>query len=1026
MKERIMDYLEKLSTDNDSGLLEEIGQKTGYPPDLIQERAGKVLDNILHNYSQLSISTIDAFFQKIIKAFAKELGLMGNFSVELDEDMVLDEVVDLLIADVGKDAELTQWLIDFSSDSVEGGEAWDIRRKVKKFASELLREANNYSGQKDNGQNGLEHRRFLDELKRIKNVFIRDIRRLADEALNLIKKNGLSVNDFSNKQGGPAGYFIKVSQKKEFIPGTRFKEAVQDESKWYSKSSPMKEAIIGILQSGLMQKAKELWMYYRDNHRDYFTSVQIIGNYYLYGILSKLSEKLQVYRLEHDLMLISDVPVFLQKIIAGNDAPFIYEKTGSWYRHYLIDEFQDTSRFQWNNFRPLVENGLSQGNKSLLVGDGKQSIYRWRGGDWHLILHNVEQDLKHYNIVYKNLQTNWRSELNIIAFNNSLFSIAPSLLTANLKSSIDLPDETAYGELQNSLEDICNLYQEVSQEIPPKKSGMGSGDVFIRVFEKNPDKKWNDSVLDQLPQDIERIQDMGYSAGDIAILVRRAEEGRMVIEQLLKYKNSIHARDGYIYDAVSGESLFLGKSPVVRLLVNCLRFCANPSDILVLAEIKYCNFLIKAGSINSETIDMDVILSEDDLPTDFRQICTEIFTRPVFDMVESFLKLFELYQKSNQAYIEAFQDEVLKFFADRNKNLDDFLIWWDETGQSKSIAVMDTGNSIRVLTIHKSKGLEFGAVIIPFCGWKLSPESKHGITIWCETDQKPYTEMGKLPLKYAKALENTYFARNYYEEMILGNIDNLNLLYVATTRAESYLQINCPPESEKLTTSGDLVTRSIKELYVSSETPLALEFFVDEFSNSCYELVGNERTKKEIKLSVGDHKANGYVSSDWRQKVRIRPREEEVNANNIPEWKSRISYGLLIHDILAIASSEEEAQNQLEFLHISQKLSDNDYIKASRQIKQLFYNPQVMDWFHPRWTVRREAEIISGKDHLKRPDRVIFIGKKAVVIDFKTGQVRDRDKRQVVLYVNLMKEMGFDSVEGYLLYIENAEIEKVV
>jgi len=1021
MKERIIGNLGKLSINSEPGLMKDIREKTGYAEDIVMERAAKVLDNILHNYSQLSISTIDAFFQKIIKAFAKELGLMGNFSIELDQAKVLDEVIDLLIEDVGSDKELTGWLIDFSSDAVESGEAWDIRRKIKKFASELLKEANVNAG--DDG--AMDYRSFLDELKKIRSRFEQEMSQMANEALTIVRKHNLAIDDFSSKLGGPAGYFIKVSQKKDFTPGKRFRDAVHDESKWFTKNSPISDTIRMALIDGLMSKADDLMNYYEEHHQSYFSAVQVIANFYLYGILAKLSSKLQAYRQENDIMLISDVPVFLQKIISGNEAPFIYEKTGSWYRHYLIDEFQDTSGFQWNNFKPLVENGLSQGHKSLLVGDGKQSIYRWRGGDWSLILHQVEQDLIRNHIVKKDLQTNWRSEANIVEFNNSLYNIAPGLIADNLNSAIELPDAAILAELNDSVEDIRKLYEGVRQDVSAPKSAGRGGEVLIKVFEKDTEKKWNDLVLEQLPSDIERIQDLGYSAGEIAILVRRAEEGRMVIEQLLKHKNSMNARPGHTYDAVSGESLFIGKSPAVRLLVNCLKYCANPTDNLVLADIQCSHYLVR--NVNaSDALDMDAILSESSLPLDFKHICSAIASQPVFDMVEKFIRLFELNQEDLRGYIEAFQDEVLKYFSDRTKNLNNFLTWWDEDGNLKSLAAMDSGDAIRVITIHKSKGLEFGAVIIPFCNWQLSPEPRHGITIWCETDKAPYADMGKFPLKYSSALENTYFVRNYYQEMILGNIDNLNLLYVATTRAESYLQINCPPESDKLTTSGDLVAMSVKRLCELSESPLSLENFKDEFNNSCYRLNAEEKHFTNTKDTVKEIHARSYRSTDWRQKVQIRSGATDIDASTIPEWKARISYGLLIHELLEDVTGQEEALAALEIRHSSHALSDEEFGKAAAQINRIFSNKEVKDWFHPRWTVKREAEIISGTGRSKRPDRIIIDGKRAVVIDFKTGQVRDKDRRQVTYYTNLMKEMGFKPVEGYLLYTEHGEVEKVV
>jgi ATP-dependent helicase/nuclease subunit A len=284
---------------------------------------------------------------------------------------------------------------------------------------------------------------LLQKVKKSRKQFESFMTDKAEEALKLIEKHGLSVDDFSRKSSGPAGYFLRIINKSDYDPKKLVPEVCQDPEKWSTKTSSKKDQIKSVVDGGLQDVTQSLVNHYENHNAEYVTALEIQRNLYVFGILSRIVEKLQAYRQEHDVMLISDVAVFLNKIIADNDAPFIYEKTGSWYRHYLIDEFQDTSGYQWQNFKPLVENGLSEHQKSLLVGDGKQSIYRWRGGDWNLILQQVGEDLKNYLPVEKHLDTNWRSERKIIEFNNQVFSFLSRLISNEFSgeiSELSLPD----------------------------------------------------------------------------------------------------------------------------------------------------------------------------------------------------------------------------------------------------------------------------------------------------------------------------------------------------------------------------------------------------------------------------------------------------------------------------------------------------------------------------------------------------------------------------------------------------------
>lgn len=733
-------------------------------------------------------------------------------------------------------------------------------------------------------------------------------------------------------------------------------------------------------------------------------------------------------------MLISDVAVFLNEIIAENDAPFIYEKTGSWYQHYLIDEFQDTSGFQWKNFKPLVENGLSQGYKSLLVGDGKQSIYRWRGGDWNLILHQVKEDLREWNPAEKHLNTNWRSAKKIIEFNNEAFSYLPSLISKEFNTKINgliLPEPEKEILLSMSL-DVEKLYEDVVQKVAAKNQESSEGRIEINVHQKEAEdpnygrQAWKKTVLKELPKVVERLQDAGFEARDIAVLVRKSDEGRQVMERLIKYNSSMDAKEGYCYDAISNESLFLGNSSVIRLLINTIKYCLNPNDKISFAEICYNYQHLKEGeNVASTKKDLQFILEDEALPLDFFEETEFLMRLPAYELVERIIQLFDLGQEQNKGYLQAFQDVVLEYFSSESKDINDFLTWWDDTGKRTSIQIPESVNAIRVLTIHKSKGLEFKAVLVPFCDWKLDLDATKNNYLWCKTDKNPFSEMGYLPIKYSKRLEHSYFAREYFEEMIKAYIDNLNLLYVALTRAEEFLMINCPPPSKSLINAGDLVIKVVERMTQDQNGETFMVANSEEISINRYTI--GSLANVEIVPSTKDHSIvpSKYETSDWRRKIAVRKKGGLLFGPDASEQKAKINYGLLVHEILAGIENEKEADLLVAKYHTEGQISKQESQILIDQLNMIFSIPQVQGWFNTDWEVKTEIPIIIRDGQPKRPDRVLLHGKKAIVIDFKTGLEKSKDTKQVLEYRELLNEMGYPHVEAYLLYIGLNKVIKI-
>lgn len=1029
MKERIISFLQKLAKSQDSGLLRDVQKEVGaLSEEQISANSAIVIEKILHNYTQFSISTIDAFFQKIVKSFAKELGLMGNFNIELDQNEVLQEVIDQILDDLGKEKDLTDWLIDFSISKVDDNKAWNIRPEIESLAGEIIKENFSTVDAALQGKGKAEFNRLLSQTSQIKNDFETFMSSGAKKALRLIEKYDLTLADFAFGVSGPAGYFSRILKGVEYDPKARVRKALANPETWSSKTSKKREQINSVVDAGLQHITQTLVDHYEQRFPEFVTALEIQRNLYVFGILSKINDILRAYRQENDVMLISDVAVFLNSIIADNDAPFIYEKTGSWYRHYLIDEFQDTSANQWKNFLPLVENGLSQQYKSLLVGDGKQSIYRWRGGDWNLILQQVHHDLLNYAPQSINLDTNWRSDRKIVEFNNEVFAYLSRMISLDFITEIEgltLP-ENVKDELKTMAGDVKKLYQDVTQKVAAKNLQNSSGFIGINVFQKTEGVSWKERVLDELPKNIEALQDIGFRASDIAILVRRSDEGKQVIEKLMRYKHSPDGNPKYCYDAISNESLFLGNSTAIRLIINTIKYGLNPTDTISRAEIRFNYHRLKTdASAPSPIRDISFIENTDVFPVQFEISIQRFLGLPVYEMVESIIQYFGIQDVKHKGYLQAFQDVVLDYFGSKVSDLNDFLEWWEDKGKRQSIQLPESMNAIRVMTIHKSKGLEFKALLIPFCDWKLDLEATKNNIIWCSTDKKPFNQAGILPLRYARSLENSYFASDYFKEKIRAYIDNLNLLYVALTRAENYLMLNCPPEGISVSNVGDLMLKAINHLRLQPNDQLPVVVNENENIVTRYYIGEPVISPSSTKIPDSTPEMLPYQSCGWNEKIAIRTQGSNFFDSETPDWKTRINYGLLMHEILASIKNQQEALPLLHRYYHDGIISASERDLLKDELNTIFSNPTVRGWFNTGSDVKTEAPILIKNGADKRPDRVLIQGKDVIVIDFKTGAENPAHNRQVQNYRSLLLEMGYENVQAWLLYISHNKVINV-
>ncbi len=986
MKSRIVSVLSDLALDHDhpmkAGLLAELDVSTKK----LKIRSGQLLSRILHEYGRFSILTIDSFFHQVIRSFAREMGLQGTFSIDLDTDKVLQEVVDNLLAKLG-DADqrnMRSWLTQFAEEKVEDGKSWDFRTDIIDLAREILKDQfklrANAVFKLDQEKNFFGD--LLAELKRGKDEFERHSKRLASEGLSAMATVG-GVEAFSRKSAGPAGLFAKVVAGEFAVSETR-RLAVDDVHKWLTKKSLSDATLLETCQSEVMPVYGRLVAFIDENLRHYQSISEVYRYFYTFGILSALSEEVEQYRVDNDVMLIADLPDFLRQVIDGGETPFIYEKVGSLFHHFLIDEFQDTSLFQWNNFRPLVKNSIDGGEECLVVGDTKQSIYRWRGGDWRLLEKNVAAEVGEYAVQKHQLSSNWRSDTGIVDFNNWLFS--------GLDSLTDQYFEGLEEELMPRLEELKAVYTD-SAQIAERTEEAGLVSIQFLESEGN----WKEESIAKAISIVEDLQRSGYSLRDIALLTRSQQEGRMVANAFMQYKRSASSDEGLRYDVVSSEALYLYASPVVRFLVSMLKWLDNESNTIVLAEWvhEYKTFILDHQESHPSVTFRAVWDWKEVVPPVFLQRKDHLKTLPLYEMVEELIRTFHLNDLfGDLIYLQGFQDAVLDYSKTERGDLPAFLEWWENVRKDRAIQVADDTDAIKILTIHKAKGLEFPFVIVPFLSWKLDHDTygKQEI-IWVAPKGSPeISKMPAVPLRYGQKLKETYWSEEYWSEKMSAYLDGVNLLYVALTRAQHGLfAFGTHTKTNKLSTVGDLCFQAIE--HHESWNPATATLRIGTLRDA----------ERGIKVNNEFH-LRKYEAQAWRDKV-------SVQLKGAMELSSRA------FDV------------QKEGIDFHKKLSEIARLEDSvmqEDVRDFVFHPEVRPYFEDIDEIKREVPILMPGGMYYRIDRMVRKGAVWFVIDFKTGQQRPKDEQQVMGYMDILKDMGYQRLKGVVIYVQPVSVRELI
>ena len=1027
MRSRILETLSNLSNREieNPEHLEELMKTTKKTEDEIRKESKKLLRALLHDYSQFSISTIDSFFQKVTRSFSQEIGLSTEFNLEFDSASIIEQAVDRLIftMDLPENREIKDWLINFALEQIEDEKGWNISWAIEELAKQTLKEEFQIAKKKISGKDEFKVilKNYKTELNKIVKTKEEEIIKLAQEVLDKIESNGVVLkDDFAGKSRGPMMIFqdLATIDIKQAISKNTFLRRVNtifEGAESIQHKSIDNEAIVTHLYNTvIIPNLKNITVLLLD----YTTAAVIFPDLNSLGLIDDLDEKIKEVSKEKNIFLLSNTNYLINQIIDSNEAPFIYEKIGTRYEHFMIDEFQDTSTLQYKNFLPLVENSLSSGKESLFVGDVKQAIYRWRNSDWNLLASQVNKDFAKYNIIEPPLATNWRSSKDIVEFNNEFFKSTSQFLQDRIVEDIGNIDESDdYEELKTK---ITNAYSNLEQKVAPKNIN-NRGYVSIQYSGTKPEEN-EESNISLVIEEIEKLLEAGFDYSDIAILVRTNNEGTIISNALLAHEKR--------YPVISNISLILNNSIAVQLIVAQLEFIIKPYDFVLENFIRLYQL---SDIFTDEQIDGPFNLSNnftnEEVNKKWEEYKTELFDlqkKPLYDLVEAIInKLPDYIYNKNREYIKAFLSKVLDYINTETSDISQFLNYWDIQKKDTALTLPENQNAIKILSVHKSKGLEFEAVIIPFLDWGLSKTSK----IWVSPTIEPYNKIGYLPISGGENLLNlSHFKKEYLTEKTSSITDTLNVCYVAFTRAKTSLSLIIKEHKEKSkSVNYSTVIDDFIKTYISNP---AIESKVNQETKNIEigKLEKREKKREEETLQT-DRISETIEIAEYRhtpiQGRIINHIESKEYFSQSEEEKEAISYGRLMHEVFEKIKTKDDINKAVTELKISGKISSFEIDNFMNLITEKLNNPKIQKWFDGAYRVKTETDIIAS--NIRRPDRVMISDEEILVVDYKFGVTKnDKNIKQVEEYLRLIHQIESKKVRGFVWYINLNEIDEVL
>ncbi len=1005
LKERILRFLKSVSVPANSAeynqaVAARLLANLGIDAPTLAKRAALTYTDILHNYTRLSISTIDKFVHRLIRSFARELQLEGDFEIEMDTKRVFQQVAQLLINEAGKDKELTEWIIKWLLTRLDDGKgAGDYEGELAKFTESLATdEAAAYKPL----LLGLDHNTLVEVQQKISTIvshFDAEVKNRCEAALKIIRDAGLDTEHLAGKSRGGLKPFFEKNAKRKAEPFTINPTVANAFAK--GKLTAEKGTIAARVEEitpALSAIYFQIEQLLETDGKNYHFALLMRKQLYLTGFAARIENLLRTYQRDNNLVLISDFNKKIAEVVVNEPAPFIYELLGERYKHFLIDEFQDTSVLQWQNFLPLVDNSLSKGGQTLLVGDGKQSIYRFRGGEVEQfqllpeifnapdneVFDQYKLSLKR-NINIVSIENNYRSSKQVIAFNNLFIDSLTGFLSPELAAIF------ADGKQQSVREE--------------------AGYVFIKsMTDVEDDEGAEEMHFDQLVRDINRVTEKGHRFQDCCVLVYSNNWGSQAAQHLLE--NGI--------PIISEESLFVLQSRKTRLLLGCFQLLQNAEsdfgqlnvieNAIALGLIKqheyqafqhYCA-RSKRGQNSITTCKVVQLLADIGINTPLAQLRTT----NLYSLAELFARDLG-FMATYDPFVQFFLDETLVRMQKEGNHLASFINWWQDQGQKAKVVLPEGLDAVRIMTIHKSKGLEFENVFLPMACWGNRPTKN---VLWV----KPSDEF--LPLKAALVpntktrLTGTGFEPLNEIETQKDRLDDANKMYVALTRAASNLFVYTDKPNRNGTNA---VCTHFNQWIISlpnfNKDDATIEFgelkspaikHTEELSNKLIldELIS---TYNENKLVLGFQ-----APRLWDDANLLTPKE----------------FGNTIHYLLSKINGTDDLATQLDLALLNGEITADIYSNIKPKLEDLVKTGERNGWLGSQLTARNEMELLfhnGTENELLRPDRVIFGEQETLIIDYKTGSQKPEHIQQVQKYKQALSSLGYPNAKGTLVYVES-------
>lgn len=1041
MKDRILKQLDNLARGGtDKDFLENLIKETQISKDVLVRRAKGVLAAIMHDYDHFRVETIDSFFQTLLTNLAHELKLPRGFKVDLDDKAVVSQSVDRMLLGVGNEAnaDLTSMIISVLERHIDDDKGWNIAKELKRFAqSNLFR--GEYMAHDEEIEEVTSDSKYMGRLHHALRSYIRDFDEKLEDCIARIEPEVEAVAGVKSKATNIRTY-EKNLRKHDFSEPAKI--IVTMAGNWdavFNKDCKEKEALRGHAQriSDILKEMEYLRETYASSVYNCELTLKNLDRLSLSGAISR---EITRYTTEHETFLLARTPELFNRMVKGNDASFVFEKYGTTFKHIMIDEFQDTSRMQWNNFKTLLLENMAQGDESMLVGDIKQSIYRWRGGDWN-ILFDIKKEFDQADVLPK--VENFRSLPVIVRFNNAFFVKASTYID---KRHWEVPGdwichETKLMPVLPEEVDNSNIIQQIYKDVEQTPRCGEEGTGYVRIVMNDKDTTAEETIEDLYEQAVNLHVEHGVPYGEMLILVRRNSETQTIIDYITEKDPA--------FPITSAEAFMLKSSLMVTTLINALKFLSDKTDTLAMALLREGLHAIydKIEDKELRNFHLDMIdgicttLSDDAQRATMQQmplyeLCLHLMMMMHYEEAE---KLGELKQS---AYIFNFLDALVSYINDHSSDIKDFISFWDDVLSERSIAV-NVEDAVRVMTIHKAKGLEGHTVFIPFADFLLE-NSQHDKIIWCAPQRNMTNDtnvnelVGRLPLvpvNDLKKMEESAYSTFYENEHRQQRVDSLNTLYVAFTRAKCNLFIWSKRPKIGGRSAFNLIDAFVNNLQPSDEkttTPGVV----------CYgNIVGAKGTKeakdeqdtKEISVSISHNDLSGVKFFQSSKALDFLADSEREIEGDTPELQHQrrtryfMNKGTLYHQVFSLIERKEDVPGVIEKMRAegllaTKKQADEILTFVTTALQQ---EKETAKWFDGTYELYNEHNILIRSDgHAKmfRPDRVMVAADHAVVVDYKFGSEKEEYKDQVEMYANNLAKLLNKPVKGYLWYVSKKVI----